>query len=64
VTGEVLSGQIAYYRRRASEYDATAYGDIEAACGRITRLVAEMRVLVGYSVTGLDLGLRSVVVAM
>lgn len=43
VTDEVLSSQVVYYRRRAGEYDATAYGDVEAARGRIARLVAEMR---------------------
>jgi 2-polyprenyl-3-methyl-5-hydroxy-6-metoxy-1,4-benzoquinol methylase len=43
VTDELLSSQVAYYRRRAGEYDATAYGDVEAARGRIARIVAEMR---------------------
>src|ERR1700684_682796 len=43
VTDEVLSGQVYYYRRRAGEYDATAYGDVAAARARIARLVAEMR---------------------
>jgi protein-L-isoaspartate O-methyltransferase len=44
VTDEVLADQIAYYGRRAGEYDVTAYGDdIAAARAVITRLVAEMR---------------------
>jgi 2-polyprenyl-3-methyl-5-hydroxy-6-metoxy-1,4-benzoquinol methylase len=43
VNDEVLAEQVDYYRRRASEYDATAYGDIAAARTRIARLVAEMR---------------------
>ena len=40
---EVLAEQVDYYRRRASEYDATAYGDVAAARTRIARLVAQMR---------------------
>lgn len=41
---EVLADQVAYYRRRAGEYDVTAYGDdIAAARALIARLVAEMR---------------------
>ncbi len=40
---EVLAGQIDYYRRRAGEYDATAYGDVATVRPRIARLVAEMR---------------------
>lgn len=43
VTDEVLAEQVDYYRRRADEYDATAYGDVEAARERIARLVAQMR---------------------
>ena len=43
VTDEVLADQVDYYRRRADEYDATAYGDVAAARARIARLVAEMR---------------------
>ncbi|GAA4257610.1 class I SAM-dependent methyltransferase [Dactylosporangium darangshiense] len=39
---EVLAGQVDYYRRRAAEYDATAYGDVTAARARIARLVADM----------------------
>jgi demethylmenaquinone methyltransferase/2-methoxy-6-polyprenyl-1,4-benzoquinol methylase len=42
VTEDVLASQADYYRRRASEYDATAYGDLVAARARIARLVAEM----------------------
>ena len=40
----MLADQVAYYRRRAGEYDVTAYGD-DAAAARalIARLVAEMR---------------------
>jgi len=41
---ELLAEQVDYYRRRASEYDVTAYGDdIAAARALIARLVAEMR---------------------
>ena len=40
---EVLAEQVDYYRRRAREYDATAYGDVAAARTRIARLVAQMR---------------------
>jgi len=43
VTDEVLADQTGYYRRRASEYDVTAYGDVAAARARIARLVAEMQ---------------------
>lgn len=43
MTDEVLAGQVDYYRRRAAEYDATAYGDVTAARTRIARLVAQMR---------------------
>jgi protein-L-isoaspartate O-methyltransferase len=43
VTQEVLADQVAYYRRRAGEYDETAYGDVAVAHARIARLVAEMR---------------------
>ena len=43
VTDEVLAEQVDYYRRRAGEYDVTAYGDVAAARTRIARLVAEMR---------------------
>jgi 2-polyprenyl-3-methyl-5-hydroxy-6-metoxy-1,4-benzoquinol methylase len=42
VTDEVLTSQADYYRRRAGEYDATAYGDVPAARTRIARLIAEM----------------------
>jgi demethylmenaquinone methyltransferase/2-methoxy-6-polyprenyl-1,4-benzoquinol methylase len=43
VTEEILADQVDYYRRRASEYDATAYGDVAVARERIARLVAQMR---------------------
>jgi 2-polyprenyl-3-methyl-5-hydroxy-6-metoxy-1,4-benzoquinol methylase len=43
VIDEVLADQLDYYRRRAGEYDVTAYGDVAAARARIARLVAEMR---------------------
>ena len=43
MTDEILAGQVDYYRRRAGEYDATAYGDVAAARARIARLVAELR---------------------
>jgi 2-polyprenyl-3-methyl-5-hydroxy-6-metoxy-1,4-benzoquinol methylase len=43
MTDDVLADQVDYYRRRAGEYDATAYGDVAAARARIARLVAEMR---------------------
>lgn len=34
---------MAYYRRRAGEYDATAYDDVAVAAGRVERLVKQMR---------------------
>ncbi len=44
VIDDVLAEQVDYYRRRADEYDATAYGDdVAAVRARIGRLVAEMR---------------------
>jgi len=44
VIDEVLAEQVAYYRRRAGEYDVTAYGDdLAAARAHIARLVAELR---------------------
>jgi 2-polyprenyl-3-methyl-5-hydroxy-6-metoxy-1,4-benzoquinol methylase len=43
VIDDVVAGQVDYYRRRAAEYDATAYGDVTAARARIARLVAQMR---------------------
>ena len=39
----MLADQVDYYRRRAGEYDVTAYGDVAAARARIARLVADMR---------------------
>src|SRR5262245_5463187 len=35
--------QITYYRHRAAEYDATAYGDLAAADARIAGLVEQLR---------------------
>lgn len=43
VDDELLAEQVAYYRRRAGEYDVTAYGDLDAARARITRIVAALR---------------------
>ena len=43
VTDDVLASQLAYYRRRADEYDDTSYGDLDAARSRIARLVGEMQ---------------------
>lgn len=43
MTDEVLADQVDYYRRRAGEYDVTAYGDVAAARARIAGLVAELR---------------------
>jgi 2-polyprenyl-3-methyl-5-hydroxy-6-metoxy-1,4-benzoquinol methylase len=43
VTDEVLADQVGYYRRRAGEYDVTAYGDVAVARARIARLVTEMQ---------------------
>jgi len=43
VVTKVLADQVEYYRRRAGEYDVTAYGDVAAFRARIARLAAEMR---------------------
>ncbi|MBO0883332.1 MAG: class I SAM-dependent methyltransferase [Mycobacterium sp.] len=43
VIDDILTSQVDYYRRRAGEYDVTAYGDVVAARARVARLVAEMR---------------------
>jgi demethylmenaquinone methyltransferase/2-methoxy-6-polyprenyl-1,4-benzoquinol methylase len=43
MTDGVLADQVDYYRRRAGEYDVTAYGDVAAARVRIARLAAEMQ---------------------
>ena len=43
VIDDVLADQVAYYRRRADEYDVTAYEDVAATRVLIARLVAEMR---------------------
>jgi ubiquinone/menaquinone biosynthesis C-methylase UbiE len=40
---DLLAEQVAYYRRPASEYDVTAYGDVDAAWARISRMVAALR---------------------
>jgi SAM-dependent methyltransferase len=42
MTDDVLAEQADYYRHRAPEYDATAYGDVGAALERIARLVERM----------------------
>jgi len=42
MTDDLLAEQVAYYRRRAGEYDETAYGDVAGARERIARIVAEM----------------------
>jgi demethylmenaquinone methyltransferase/2-methoxy-6-polyprenyl-1,4-benzoquinol methylase len=39
----VLAEQLTYYRRRAAEYDRTAFGDLEAAGRRIAGIVAALR---------------------
>jgi 2-polyprenyl-3-methyl-5-hydroxy-6-metoxy-1,4-benzoquinol methylase len=36
----IMAEQIAYYRHRAAEYDATAYGDTATATARIDSIVA------------------------
>jgi protein-L-isoaspartate O-methyltransferase len=43
MTDGVLADQVDYYRRRAGEYDVTAYGDVAATRVRIARLAAEMQ---------------------
>lgn len=40
---DLLAAQVDYYRHRAGEYDVTAYGDLDAAQARITRVVAALR---------------------
>jgi len=40
---DLLAEQVAYYRRRASEYDVTAFADLDAGRARITRVVAALR---------------------
>ncbi|WP_433606395.1 class I SAM-dependent methyltransferase [Dactylosporangium sp. CA-139114] len=42
MTDDVLAEQVGYYRSRAGEYDATAYGDVDTARARIARLVRAM----------------------
>jgi 2-polyprenyl-3-methyl-5-hydroxy-6-metoxy-1,4-benzoquinol methylase len=43
MTDPELAEQVAYYRRRAPEYDATSYGDVDAARRRIGELARAMR---------------------
>jgi 2-polyprenyl-3-methyl-5-hydroxy-6-metoxy-1,4-benzoquinol methylase len=43
VVDEVLAQQVSYYRKRAAEYDVTAYGDVTAARVRINRLVTQLQ---------------------
>ncbi|MDT5036968.1 MAG: hypothetical protein QOE03_2153 [Micromonosporaceae bacterium] len=43
VVDEVLAQQVRYYRKRAAEYDVTAYGDVAAARVRIDRVVTRLR---------------------
>ena len=40
---DLLAEQVTYYRRRAQEYDVTAYGDLDAVRARINRIVAALR---------------------
>lgn len=40
---QALASQVDYYRRRAGEYDAPAYGDVAATRARVDRFVAEMQ---------------------
>src|SRR5215469_7314341 len=40
---DLVAEQVAYYRRRAGEYDVTAYGNLDAALARITRIVEALR---------------------
>jgi demethylmenaquinone methyltransferase/2-methoxy-6-polyprenyl-1,4-benzoquinol methylase len=42
VTEDLVAEQKEYYRRRAAEYDITAYGDLVAARQRIARIVREL----------------------
>jgi 2-polyprenyl-3-methyl-5-hydroxy-6-metoxy-1,4-benzoquinol methylase len=42
MTGDILTQQIDYYRRRAPEYDRTAYPDLTASTARIDRVVAAL----------------------
>jgi trans-aconitate methyltransferase len=40
----ILGEQVRYYRQRAAEYDATSYGDVDAAAPRVERIVAELAI--------------------
>jgi demethylmenaquinone methyltransferase/2-methoxy-6-polyprenyl-1,4-benzoquinol methylase len=42
MTDKALAEQVDYYRRRAAEYDATAYGDLSQVTLRVERLVDEL----------------------
>jgi 2-polyprenyl-3-methyl-5-hydroxy-6-metoxy-1,4-benzoquinol methylase len=39
---DLLAEQVAYYRRRAGEYDVTAFADLDAGRARISRIVAAL----------------------
>jgi SAM-dependent methyltransferase len=39
----LLAEQLTYYRRRAAEYDRTAFGDVDAAGRRIADILADLR---------------------
>src|SRR4051794_30568415 len=43
VADDRLAEQAAYYRRRAGEYDVTAYGDVAVARKHIAKVVADVR---------------------
>jgi demethylmenaquinone methyltransferase/2-methoxy-6-polyprenyl-1,4-benzoquinol methylase len=43
VVDEDLAQQVSYYRKRAAEYDVTAYGDVTGARVRIDRLVTQLQ---------------------
>jgi demethylmenaquinone methyltransferase/2-methoxy-6-polyprenyl-1,4-benzoquinol methylase len=43
VGDDLLAEQVAYYRRRAGEYDVTAFADLDAGRARISRIVAALR---------------------
>lgn len=43
MANDVGAEQVAYYRRRAAEYDETAYGDLDRAQERIARIVDALR---------------------
>lgn len=43
MTGKPWREQVAYYRRRAAEYDVTSYGDLARADRRITALTGRLK---------------------